>query len=487
MRVAFLVLAHVPYLRRAGRQPAGEDALHALVAQGLLPLIELLGELLAAGLRPRVALACSPLLTEQLADPVVQKHFVLWMEDLLERRRADLQAAEAAGDSHRAYLARFYLEWGRQRLHAFEERLDRNLPKKIRELVQARVIEPLSGAATYAYLPLLGREESVRAQIEQGVLHTTSLLGRPDGLWLPGCGWRPGLERTLAEVGLRYVVADPSALAGQGSPRPVWVQPRHLAAVFPDEGLARHIWSSALGYPGDPLYRDAGDLWGYQAIGGELYDPYHALRRAQEHADDFAAALLAEAARRPADDLLIVPLDAGEIGPRWVEGPTWLRATLALCASHADLQLTTPGEHLRHVRPRDNVALAESSWAPGVHAPWQGAEAEEYWRELHAAEAQMAELAAVFPSAEAEQERALNQAARELMLAQTSDLPALLSAGRGGEEGAARWRLYLGRFAQLAAMARRARLTHADRFLLEQLEESDGPFAALNYRIFAPN
>lgn len=486
MHVAFLIIAHAPYLRRAGRHPAGEDALHTLTAQGLIPLIELLGDLHSAGLGPRVALACSPLLTEQLADPVVQKHFVLWMNELLERRRADLQAAEEAGDNHRVYLARFYLEWGRQRLHAFEERYDRNLPKRIRELAQARVVEPLAGAASHAYLPLLGREESVRAQIEQGVLHTTRHLGRPEGLWLPGCGWRAGLETAAAEVGLRYVVADPSALPPESPPRPVWVLPRQLAAIFPEEAIARHVWSAELGYPGDPIYRNMEDPLGYKALSGEPYDPYHALRRAQEHANHFAMALVAEAARRPADDLLLVALDAGQIGPRWVEGSTWLQAVLTHCVTHQALRLTTPGEYLRQVRPREQAALAESSWAIGGHIGWQGAGADEYWQQLHQAEAQMAELAAAYPSAEAEQERVLNQAARELMLAQTSDWPALLSAGLADDERAPRWRTYLARFGQLAEIARRERLNHGDHFLLEQLEELDGPFATLNYRMFAP-
>jgi len=220
MHVAFLMLAHVPYLRRAGRRPRGEEGLHTLVAQGLLPLLELLGDLHSSGLHPRIGLACSPLLVDQLADPVVQKHFVLWMHDALARREAELAIAERDGDHHGAYLGRFYLEWGRQRLRSFEERFQRNLPRAIRELAAARVIEPLAVPATYAYLPLLGREESVRAQIEQGVLQITRHLWRPEGLWLPGAGWRPGVEGAAADAGLRYLVADPSCCRPHRRRRP---------------------------------------------------------------------------------------------------------------------------------------------------------------------------------------------------------------------------------------------------------------------------
>ncbi|PDV97371.1 1,4-alpha-glucan branching protein domain-containing protein [Candidatus Chloroploca asiatica] len=486
MQIAFLFIAHMPYVRHAGPQPEGEDALHAMIAQSLLPFVEMLVELHSTRLPIQVGLACSPLLLEQLADPLVQKHFVLWMEKVIAQREASLAEAEARGDTHAAYLERFYVEWIEQRLSAFTERFNRHLPAWLRELTVARVIEPLACPASYAYLPLLGREESVHAQIECGMLHTTRHLGRLDGLWLPGCSWRPGLEGMMAEIGLRYVVADRSSLVAQQPPTPINVIPGRVAALFPDEDLARHIWSEDLGYPGDPLYRDPDDPSGYHARSGALYDPYHALRRAQNHAVHFTQLLVAEEARAGADDLRLILLDAAQLGTRWVEGPTWLQAMLMLSTTHGSLRLTTPGAYVRNHRPRVQGLLKEGSWAAGVHGAWQGGVAEVYWQEIHRAEEAMVELALAFPDAVAEHERLLNQAARELFLAQTSDWPALLSAGAGEEGWAARWRTYLQRFSQLAELARHRHLQEADLALLGQLEEEDGLFASLNYRIFAP-
>jgi 1,4-alpha-glucan branching enzyme len=71
------------------------------------------------------------------------------------------------------------------------------------------------------------------------------------------------------------------------------------------------------------------------------------------------------------------------------------------------------------------------------------------------------------------------------MLAQTGDWPARLSAG-ATDEATGRWRVYLDRFEQLAEMARHDEISPSDLFLLEQLEELDGVFPNLNYRIFAP-
>ena len=64
-------------------------------------------------MRPVVALAYSPVLLEQLADSVVQKHFVVWMERHLACLEQDAARWDAEGQAHNAYLARFYLEWGR--------------------------------------------------------------------------------------------------------------------------------------------------------------------------------------------------------------------------------------------------------------------------------------------------------------------------------------------------------------------------------------
>ncbi|NNJ10238.1 DUF1957 domain-containing protein [Chloroflexales bacterium ZM16-3] len=489
MFVSFLIIAHAPYLRRAGRQPTGEEPLHELIAQGLIPLLDLLGDLQTTGLQPRVAAACSPLLVEQLADPVVQKHFMLWMDERLERRNEDLRLFDEEENRHGSYLARFYLEWSHQALRSFTNRYNRNLAQRLRELVVARVIEPLAGAATHAYLPLLGREESVRAQIEHGVLHTARTLGRPEGMWLPGDGWRPGIEGAISDVGVRYVVVDPSSFPPDVEPGPVLVEGRRLAAITPDESLAQHIWTPELGYVGDPLYRDPSDPGGYHAIGmsaPQPYDPYHALRRAQEHASHFVSMLVAESERRAPGDLVLVPLDAALIGTTWFEGPTWLQAVLTLCATHPALTLTTPGEYLRAQRPRQRVSLRGGSWGEDGHSIWQGPETEGYWRAIHAAEETMVHAADEFPSAEADQERALNQAARELMLAQTSDWPEALVATGLATEQHERWQIYLDRFDQLIAIARMDHIGPTDRFLLDQLEELDGPFPNLNYRIFAP-
>src|SRR5688572_5661377 len=108
--LVLILTAHVPYLRAAGREPAGEDPLHETIAESIVPTLNTLFDLREIGLRPMVTLAYSPILLEQLADIVVQKHFVVWMERWLASVSDILVRWEREGQAHSSYLARFYLD-----------------------------------------------------------------------------------------------------------------------------------------------------------------------------------------------------------------------------------------------------------------------------------------------------------------------------------------------------------------------------------------
>lgn len=498
--LSLVLTGHVPYLRAAGREPAGEEALHETIALAIVPTLNALYDARDLGARPAVALAYSPVLLEQLADNVVQKHFAVWMERWLGERAADLSRWERTGQAHLAYLARFYLDWGQGILRSFTERYGRNPVAALRELCADGAAEPLSGAATHAYLPLLDRPVSLRAQLEAGALSVTRRLGRrPRGLWLPECGFAPEVEQAARGAGARYIIVDPASAApasGLTHLRPRWVAPRRLAAFLRDVPLCEHAWSAELGYPGDPLYqaprRDADSglpLWRVgMGAAPELYDPYEAFRRAEDHAAHFAAVAAAElqafAARHDRPGIAVVPLDADLLGRRWFEGPLWLRALLEQLADHPALALTTPSPYLRMYRPRQMVALHDGSWGPGGdHRAWMSRAAEPLRQALAATEGRLALTVRRHPNAHNDRERALTQALRELMLAQSSDWPLLV--GQGMVEPLPRRAVqHLERCERLCAIAEAPELDGAARAYLDEVEELDNVFPELNYRVF---
>jgi len=499
--LALVLTGHVPYLRAAGRRPDGEDPLHETIAFSLVPTLNVLYDLRERGARPYITLAYSPVLLEQLADIVVQKHFVVWMEEWLARCEVALRRWQRQRNGHQAYLARFYLDWGQGVLRSFTERYGRNLVAAMRELCADGTAEPLAGAATHAYLPLLARPESIRAQLDVGTLSVTRLLGRrARGLWLPECGFRSGLEQALRFNGTRYFIVDPASVAAGSNVthlRPRWVLPRRLATLLRAVDASYQVASPGLGYVGDPLYlaiRRERDfhlaLWrnGADLAATELYDPYHAFRRAQEHATHFvewnAAELQALAAWHDRPGITVAVLDADLLGRRWFEGPTWLRALLEVVLLHKPFALTTPSPYLRAFRPRQGVTLHDGSWgAGGGHEAYATPQSAALQRAITEMESLVVTTARRFPDAHGDQERVLNQAVRELLLAQSSDWPLLL--GRQEHSAVHRPWDHLARSRQLCALAAREALDETDQVELAAIEELDNPFAHLNYRVFA--
>jgi 1,4-alpha-glucan branching enzyme len=501
--LGLILTGHVPYLRAAGRDPQGEEALHETIASAIVPTLNLLCDLREQGLRFSLALAYSPILLEQLGDNVVQKHFIVWMERWLARLAHDLQRWEAEGEAHRVYLARFYLDWGQGVLESFVERYGRNPVTALRDLCADGILEPLAGPATHAYLPLLDRAESIHAQLDVGIFNTTRQLGRrPRGFWLPECGYRPALDPQLLASGIRYVVVDPSSLpasAGITHLRPRWMRPRRLALFSRDEPAMEQIWSPDLGYLGDPLYRaprrdprSGLALWcaGVSGAPETLYDPYDAFQRAREHAAHWSHYLTAELeefrTRHDRPGIAIVPLDAELIGRRWFEGPAWLRTLIEEFASSSTIALTAPSAYLRAIRPRQGATPREGSWGQaGDHRAWGGRAALPLWQAIGETEESLAQLIRRYPNARDEHERALAQAVRELLLAQASDWPLLLNQGVDGDDPLRRPAQHLHRCARLCALAEAQEWSEADRAFLEQVEEEDNPFPHLNYRVFA--
>ncbi len=356
--LTFVLHSHMAYVRQTGRRPHGEEMLHEAIAETYVPLLNSLYDLRAAGVPFALTIGITPILAEQLADPDVLDRFeTFFMEKLRhaeqdeQRFRQSMQRAresEVTQAAHCVYLARFYVDWYRNLLGVFRERFGRDLVGAFRLLQDEGLIEIITSAATHAYLPLIGRDSTLYAQLRTAVTSYLRHFARlPRGLWLPECGYRPayrqdeeilkpGLEAFLAELNLRYtfseshmieqgrlareVIGEAVSPAGRLPRRELIVQPlgqeqsmgqhgtfqaytiqgSNVAVYGRDPHTGRQVWSAEEGYPGDFAYRefyrkDAHSGLRYWRTTGdqidlgdkELYDPYHAFHRAKEHAAHF--------------------------------------------------------------------------------------------------------------------------------------------------------------------------------------------------------
>jgi 1,4-alpha-glucan branching enzyme len=340
VHVAFVLHSHLPWLRRNGTYPVGEEWLFQAWSESYLPLLDVLERLGAAGHRQVLSLGITPILAEQMDDEYLLAEFHGW----LGRRLVDLEyTVSRYGAADRARLRGVWSEhWRRHRrlLEQVEERhLGTGLTAPFRALAEAGVIELLGGPATHPYLPLMDDPALIRAQMEAGLaLHERVFGQRPTGVWTPECAYRPagvvadptlppewvaadgtprlrtsgavlpGLEELWAEAGVDHLVLDGPTLArAVGAPerdwahtggtvipagdpldvldRPVGIGGSGVAAFGRNLAVSYAVWNPHGGYPADPWYRDfhsvdlEGGFKSWRVTDRERWDkePYSAL------------------------------------------------------------------------------------------------------------------------------------------------------------------------------------------------------------------
>ncbi|HEY6350040.1 MAG TPA: 1,4-alpha-glucan branching protein domain-containing protein [Candidatus Angelobacter sp.] len=231
--VTFTLHSHLPYVINHGTWPHGTEWLYEAAAETYLPLLRIFAELEQQKLALKANVNLSPILLEQLAHPVFKAEFPKYLQRKIEAARNDVQEFDRKGDSHLVRVAQFWEKFYDQALRQFDS-LNGNIIKGFRYFYESGAIEIITCGATHGYFPLLGTDESIRAQVRTGVETHRRFFGRkPRGIWLPECGYRPagcwnfpvaangfgqaygskpfmreGVEQILAENGIEFFYVD---------------------------------------------------------------------------------------------------------------------------------------------------------------------------------------------------------------------------------------------------------------------------------------
>jgi 1,4-alpha-glucan branching enzyme len=419
--LALVLHSHMPYVEGFGTWPFGEEWLWEAVASVYLPLLDRIdGAPVTVGL--------TPVLCDQLeamrGDP--GERFLRHLREIstvihatdsetLERGGEPALAAElrrAAGD----YV---FAE------EAFQRR-ERDLLGAFRAL---EGVEIWTSTATHALLPMLATDAGRRLQLATGVASHQRRFGSwGGGLWLPECAYEPGLERDLADHGVRAFCVDQTAVAGFDHLRPVATEAGPVAVPI-DWATVELVWHESAGYPADGAYRNyhgrtEHDLKPWDNA-GRPYDREVALTRARTHARDFVARV---AARLADGGLLCCALDTELLGHWWYEGQDWLAAVLEE-AQRAGLELVTVSDGLERAQAQ-RTPLAASTWGREKDlSTWDSPRVGDM-----AAAARHAELRTVAAAAlHAEPRQALERAARELLALQASDWAFIVTRELAGD------------------------------------------------------
>jgi len=519
-RLLLQLHAHLPYVRHPEEPVFLEECwLFEAITETYIPLLERFERFHREGTTVACSMTWSPSLCEMLADPLLRGRYRRHVGRLLEL--AEQEVGAKAGSPF-AEAARMYRDHFRFCL-AQLDRWNDDLLAWVRTLADAGAIEPITCAATHAFLPLVSEDRCRRAQIAAGVANFRKHFGRdPAGIWLPECGYRPGFEHLLAESGLRFFFVDAHALY-YGEPRP---RSGVYAPVYCDNGVAafardpessESVWSARTGYPSHPLYREFyrdlgfdGDYGyvraflhpdgirrdlglKYHRITGDVelheklpYEPTPAFARATADAGDFVfnRSKQCQHLHRVLGELplVVAPYDAELFGHWWYEGPQFLESVFATVDRHSDLRCVAPSCYLDEHPVHQIQSPAASSWGEsGYHRVWLNPANDWIYRHLHEAERRMLETVDREPGGEPWRERALAQMARELLLAQSSDWPFILTTGAAAPYAQRRLRDHLNRFHGLYEQLARDRV---DPRAVETIEWHDPIFQEIDWRIY---
>lgn len=495
---------HMPYVRKNGVFPVGEDWLYQVMSRTYLPLIRLLEELEISGRESCMALTMTPVLCEQLADEHIRRGFAEYLETMAGRAEDDARDFAYFSDPQREQMARGYAGGFREQSEFFEE-IERDITGAIGRYCERGIIEAVSCSATHAFLQNQSEFGAVEHQVRLGIdSHRRHLGSNPRGFWIPELSYRSGLESVLESEGLSYMVVDFSSLGKL----PRWCAylagESGVSAVPRSERAHMNVWDYRRGYPthGDYMdttryYQGSGLL--YWRVTGlevpieekEIYVRSRGTERALEHAGHFLEEVGLELAEAPrcgesgeTEPVVCACYDTEFFGHGWHEGFDWLRSVISRASSDDSLHLTTPAAYLEENPPDRRAELVETTWTDEHDdSSWVNPETEWMWSGLRGAQGRFAALRASGAGREPDSltGRALDQAARELLLLESSDWPFMVARDRAKEYATQRFEAHLERFNMLADAIERATLEE-NTALLDGIEEVDRLFEWLDFR-----
>ena len=307
--------AHLPFVRHPEYDDfLEEDWLYEAITETYIPLLEVFDGLERDGVDWRLTMSVTPTLAAMLSDPLLQYRYVRHIDNLIALAGKEIERTR----------------WQPEFNHAGPH-VPRPLPAGPRRLRQpvrqqpAQRLPPLlrDGQAGNhhlrrdARLPAADERSTAtpcRAQIEIGCREFERHFGRrPQGIWLPECGYVAGRRRAAARrrasatsSPTRTASCSPSRGPSYGVYAPILCPKSGVAALARDTESSKQVWSAIEGYPGDynyrDFYRDVGFDLDYEYLKPHLHQtgirslPGHQVL--QDHRPDRPQAALRPARRR---------------------------------------------------------------------------------------------------------------------------------------------------------------------------------------------
>ena len=480
MGIFCLVLhTHLPYVRRNGVWPSGEDFFRTAATESYLPVLGALERLADDGMTDALTVGLSPMIAHQMADPHMLRELEWYLGGI--ELRALQQTANYHGVHAPAFrdLAAFYTRFAREQGARLDALGPDGIAGAFADLARADAIELIGGPATHPFLPRVTEPTLTRTQLRLGADEFATLTGSaPQGMWLPECAYAPelDLEDMVSAVGVEHVVLDgPTVLksAGPGATfQPIRVSDGDLIAFGRNLDVTYRVWSPTGGYPTGRWYRDfyhydteAGFKdWRVTSISKPVerkqpYEPAQGAAAARADAEDFADLIAATLATHEAETgregIVVAAYDTELFGHWWFEGPVFLEHLFRVLADRPDVRACSLRAARAALDEPARTEVVEGSWGfRKDDRSWVSDETEWLWKTLADLEADTVRAVREWGHVTGARAEALDQMVREAMLAQASDWPFMIIRGRNPDYARERFDGHRARWAHLLDLVR---------------------------------
>ena len=521
--LALVLHAHLPFIRHPEHESfLEENWLFEAITDTYIPLIEIFDKLIEDNVDFRITVSLSPTLISMLRDGLLGDRYIRHIDRLIELSGKEIERTRHDGRVNA--LARMYNGRFTRAKHVFCDKYGRDLTRAFKKFQDAGKVEVITCCATHGFLPLMDMyKPAIRAQVAVAVQVYKETFGTiPKGIWLPECAYHPGHDEVLKEFGIGYFFVETHGILF-GTPRPrygvfsPYMTRSNVAVLGRDMESSKAVWSSKEGYPGDhnyrEYYRDIGfDLdyeyikpyindcgtrintgIKYNRITGEtnnkdIYDRKAAMDAAASHAGNFmfnrekqVEYLSGMMDRAP---IIVSPYDAELFGHWWFEGPEWL--DFLFRKMHHDqhaVKTITPSEYLKLYPAFPVLTPSMSTWGyKGYNEVWLDGCNDWIYRHLHKMAELMVQAAGDYKAPTDLERRILNQMARELLLAQSSDWAFIMKTGTFVSYAVNRTVEHVSRFHALHDQLRKG---NVDVQMLVEAEHKYNLFGNIDYRVYA--
>jgi len=522
--VSIVLHSHMPFIRHPEMEDAMEERwLLEAMSECYIPLINAYDNLINDNIKFKITMSITPTLMTMLEDEYLQKRYLEYLNNSIELSEKEL--IRTKNDKELNKVAIFYNERFNKLLSIYEK-YDYKLMNAFKKFDKLGCLEIITCSATHGLLPLLMiNPETVKAQIATAVQSYTECIGHPPkGIWLPECAYTYSLDFMLKEFGIQYFISENKAIFN-ASPKPRYgtytpiSTPNGVCAFGRDMESSYQVWSDFIGYPGDYDYREF-----YRDIGYELpmdyikpyinkeairldtgikyyritektdykeyYNRENAMNKVKAHADHFTSCrykqidYISKYMEQP--PIITCPYDTELFGHWWFEGPDFIEEFIRKSAEEwTNYELITPSQYLEQHSIVQCCSPSPSSWGEnGDFSVWINPSNHWIYRDLHKCAEAMIRLANTYSNPTDIQRRALNQAARELMLAESSDWPFIIKNNTTVEYAVRRVNTHVERFNKLYESITKNTI---DLRYLSRIEELDNIFKNISYEIYRRN